>query len=31
MTHYYDELAQYERGGFTIIVDKTYEIGRAHV
>ena len=25
MTHYYDELAQYERGGFTIIVDKTYE------
>ena len=22
---YYDELAQYERDGFTIIVDKTYE------
>ena len=25
MTRYYDELAQYERNGFTIIVDKTYE------
>jgi hypothetical protein len=25
MTRYYDELAQYERDGFTIIVDKTYE------
>jgi hypothetical protein len=25
MTRYYDELATYERGGFTIIVDKTYE------
>jgi hypothetical protein len=25
MTHYYDELAQYERNGYTIIVDKTYE------
>lgn len=22
---YYDELATYERGGFTVIVDKTYE------
>ena len=22
---YYDELAQYERDGFTVIVDKTYE------
>ena len=25
MTRYYDELAEYERNGFTIIVDKTYE------
>ena len=25
MTVYYDELAQYERNGYTIIVDKTYE------
>ena len=25
MTRYYDELAQYERDGFDIIVDKTYE------
>jgi hypothetical protein len=25
MTQYYDELAQYERDGFTVIVDKTYE------
>ena len=25
MTRYYDELAQYERDGFEIIVDKTYE------
>ena len=25
MTRYYDELVQYERDGFTIIVDKTYE------
>jgi len=25
MTRYYDELATYERNGFTIIVDKTYE------
>jgi hypothetical protein len=25
MTRYYDELATYERGGFTIIVDKSYE------
>jgi hypothetical protein len=25
MQRYFDELAQYERDGFTIIVDKTYE------
>jgi hypothetical protein len=25
MQQYYDELAQYEREGFTVIVDKTYE------
>jgi hypothetical protein len=25
MTRYYDELAAYERDGFTIIVDKSYE------
>ena len=25
MTRYYDELARYERNGFDIIVDKTYE------
>jgi hypothetical protein len=25
MTRYYDELASYERDGFTIIVDKSYE------
>ena len=25
MTRYYDELVQYERDGFTIIVDKSYE------
>ena len=25
MTRYYDELAQYERDGFEIIVEKTYE------
>lgn len=25
MPRYYDELAQYERDGFTIIVDKSYE------
>jgi hypothetical protein len=25
MTRYYDELASYERNGFDIIVDKTYE------
>jgi len=25
MTRYYDELAQYERDGFDIIVDKSYE------
>ena len=25
MTRYYDELARYERDGFTIIIDKTYE------
>ena len=25
MTRYYDELATYERDGFSIIVDKTYE------
>ena len=25
MTRYYDELATYERDGFTVIVDKTYE------
>ena len=25
MTQYYDELAQYQRDGYTIIVDKTYE------
>lgn len=25
MTRYYDELATYQRDGFTVIVDKTYE------
>ena len=25
MTRYYDELATYERDGFTVIVDKSYE------
>lgn len=25
MTHYYEELATYDRGGMTIVVDKTYE------